>query len=204
MWIGLALAGGAHAEALPSGQDVRFGQAVLDWWVPTVQSVAPTALERPLANLRYSSLFGPRYDSARRAARLHAGLDIPSPLGTPVAASSAGVVVRAGTAQGYGNLVEIDHGGGVHTRYGHLSSILVERGEHVEQGATVGLVGSTGHSTGNHLHFEVRLDGQPVDPLGALETLTLTHTVEAPRRVEMHWAGWQAPNDDRLPSAVIR
>ena len=69
---------------------------------------------------------------------------------------------------GYGNLVAIDHGGGISTAYGHQSSIAVACGQHVDQGQTIGYVGSTGHSTGPHLHFEVRVNGSPVDPLGYL------------------------------------
>ena len=88
--------------------------------------------------------------------------------GTPIAAAAAGTVIYAGWLGGYGNLTVIDHGGGLATAYGHQSSIAVSVGEQVAQGQTIGNVGSTGHSTGPHLHFEVRVNGQAVDPLGYL------------------------------------
>ena len=103
-----------------------------------------------------------------RWGRMHEGIDIAAPGGTPIAAAASGVVIYAGWLGGYGNLVVIDHGGGIATAYGHQSSIAVGNGQQVSQGQTIGYVGSTGHSTGNHLHFEVRVQGRPVDPLGYL------------------------------------
>ena len=103
-----------------------------------------------------------------RWGRMHEGIDIGAPGGTPIAAAAAGVVIHAGWMGGYGNLVVIDHGGGIATAYGHQSSIAVGSGQQVSQGQTIGYVGSTGHSTGNHLHFEVRVNGAAVDPLGYL------------------------------------
>jgi murein DD-endopeptidase MepM/ murein hydrolase activator NlpD len=103
-----------------------------------------------------------------RWGRMHTGIDIAVPAGTPVRASAAGVVVYAGWMSGYGNLVAIDHGGGLATAYAHNSSLLVTVGQHVSQGDVISLSGSTGHSTGPHVHFEVRVNGVPVDPLGYL------------------------------------
>jgi murein DD-endopeptidase MepM/ murein hydrolase activator NlpD len=103
-----------------------------------------------------------------RWGRMHEGIDIGAPGGTPIAAAAGGVVIHAGWMGGYGNLVVIDHGGGIATAYGHQSSITVGSGQQVAQGQTIGYVGSTGHSTGNHLHFEVRVNGAAVDPLGYL------------------------------------
>jgi murein DD-endopeptidase MepM/ murein hydrolase activator NlpD len=103
-----------------------------------------------------------------RWGRMHTGIDIAVPAGTPVRASAAGVVVYAGWMSGYGNLVAIDHGGGLATAYAHNSSLLVTVGQHVSQGDVISLAGSTGHSTGPHVHFEVRVNGVPVDPLGYL------------------------------------
>jgi murein DD-endopeptidase MepM/ murein hydrolase activator NlpD len=103
-----------------------------------------------------------------RWGRMHEGIDLGAAYGAPIAAAAAGTVIYAGWLGGYGNLTVIDHGGGLATAYGHQSSIAVSGGEQVAQGQTIGYVGSTGHSTGPHLHFEVRVNGQAVDPLGYL------------------------------------
>ena len=103
-----------------------------------------------------------------RWGRMHEGIDIGAPSGTPIAAAASGIVIYAGWMSGYGNLVVIDHGGGLATAYGHQSSIAVSAGQHVTQGQVIGYVGCTGHCFGPHLHFEVRVNGQPVDPLGYL------------------------------------
>ncbi len=103
-----------------------------------------------------------------RWGRMHEGIDIAAGSGTPIRAAAAGRVVYAGWMSGYGNLVAIDHGGGVSTAYGHQSSIAVGNGQIVSQGQTIGDVGCTGHCFGPHLHFEVRINGSPVDPLGYL------------------------------------
>jgi murein DD-endopeptidase MepM/ murein hydrolase activator NlpD len=103
-----------------------------------------------------------------RWGRMHEGIDIGAGYGTPIRAAASGRVVYAGWMSGYGNLVAIDHGGGVSTAYGHQSSIAVGVGQVVSQGQTVGYVGCTGHCFGPHLHFEVRINGSPVDPLGYL------------------------------------
>jgi murein DD-endopeptidase MepM/ murein hydrolase activator NlpD len=103
-----------------------------------------------------------------RWGRLHPGIDIAVPSGTPVHASAAGTVIYAGWESGYGNFVVIDHGGGIATAYGHNTSVAVAVGQHVEQGQVIAYSGSTGFSTGPHVHFEVRVNGNPVDPLGYL------------------------------------
>jgi murein DD-endopeptidase MepM/ murein hydrolase activator NlpD len=103
-----------------------------------------------------------------RWGRLHAGIDIGVPYGTPIHAAAAGRVVIAGWVGGYGNYTCIDHGGGLATCYGHQSSFAVGVGTSVGQGQVIGYVGNTGHSFGAHLHFEVRISGSPVDPLGYL------------------------------------
>ena len=103
-----------------------------------------------------------------RWGRMHEGIDIGVPTGTPVVAAAAGQVIHAGWLGGYGNLVVIDHGGGLATAYGHNSSIVVGFGSSVAQGQVVAYAGSTGNSTGPHVHFEVRVNGSPVDPLGYL------------------------------------
>ena len=100
-----------------------------------------------------------------RWGRMHEGIDIGCAYGTPNRAAASGTVIYAGWLGGYGNLVVVDHGNGLSTAYAHASSILVSVGQSVSQGQTVSLVGSTGHSTGPHLHFEVRVNGVAVDPL---------------------------------------
>ncbi|MFN3284968.1 MAG: murein hydrolase activator EnvC family protein [bacterium] len=112
-----------------------------------------------------TSGFGLRRHPLFGIVRPHHGVDIAAPWGTPVRAAGPGTVVYAGWFGGYGKLVVVDHGGGVATLYGHLSSILVSVGQRVGAGEVVGRVGSTGYSTGPHLHFEIRLNGRPVDPL---------------------------------------
>ncbi len=102
-----------------------------------------------------------------RWGRMHEGIDIGAPTGTAIHAAKAGTVIFAGVQSGYGNLVIIDHGGGVATAYGHMSAIWVGGGT-VAQGQGIGAVGCTGHCTGPHLHFEVRIDGAPVNPLNYL------------------------------------
>lgn len=103
-----------------------------------------------------------------RWGRMHEGIDLGAGEGTPIAAAAAGTVIHAGWLGGYGNLVVIDHGGGISTAYGHQSSIAVSTGQAVAQGEVIGYVGNTGHSFGAHLHFEVRVNGAAVDPLGYL------------------------------------
>jgi murein DD-endopeptidase MepM/ murein hydrolase activator NlpD len=103
-----------------------------------------------------------------RWGRMHEGIDIGAGTGTPIVAAASGVVIYAGWMGGYGNLVVIDHGGGVATAYGHQSAIASGVGQPVAQGQVIGYVGCTGHCFGPHLHFEVRIGGAPVDPLGYL------------------------------------
>lgn len=103
-----------------------------------------------------------------RWGRMHEGIDIGVGYGTPIHAAAGGVVIYCGWEEGYGNFVVIDHGGNLATAYGHQSSIAVACGQQVNQGDVIGYVGCTGHCFGPHLHFEVRVDGNPVDPLGYL------------------------------------
>lgn len=115
-----------------------------------------------------SSGYGWRKDPFRHRRKFHSGTDYPSSAGTPVAAAGDGVVSFAGRRRGYGNMVLIDHGRGVTTLYGHLRRIDVETSANVSAGDRIGQVGQTGRATGPHLHFEVRLEGNPVDPVMAM------------------------------------
>lgn len=112
-----------------------------------------------------TSPFGMRFHPILKISRMHNGIDVGAPSGRDIVAANDGVVIKAGYVGSYGNLVMIDHGGGVVTAYGHGSKIVVENGQTVSRGETIMLIGSTGLSTGPHLHFEVRLNGTCVDPL---------------------------------------
>jgi murein DD-endopeptidase MepM/ murein hydrolase activator NlpD len=113
-------------------------------------------------NAAVTSPFGWRWG------RMHQGIDLGAAEGTPIKAAASGTIIYCGWESGYGNLTVIDHGGNLATAYGHQSSIAVACGQQVAQGELIGYVGNTGHSTGPHLHFEVRINGEPVDPLGYL------------------------------------
>ena len=126
--------------------------------------------QRPVDAVTFTSGFGVRSDPFRGGAAMHAGVDIPGPTGTAIYATADGIVGRAQWANGYGNLVELDHGKGIQTRYGHLSAILVQAGTRVTRGQLIARMGSTGRSTGSHLHYEVRLDGHAVNPMPFLQS----------------------------------
>ena len=109
-----------------------------------------------------SSPYGLRFNGTE----FHQGIDIAADMGTPIVATADGVVTAAGWNGGYGNMVDVDHGGGIVTRYGHASAVAVTVGQQVRRGEVIAYVGSTGRSTGPHVHYEVRVDGQPVNPAG--------------------------------------
>jgi murein DD-endopeptidase MepM/ murein hydrolase activator NlpD len=127
---------------------------------------------KPVDTLVFTSNFGIRTDPFRGGRAMHAGVDIPGAYATPIYASADAIVGRTGWTGGYGNLVELEHGKGIQTRYGHLSSILVTPGTHVKRGQMIALMGSTGRSTGTHLHYEVRIDGHAINPVPFLQTPT--------------------------------
>ncbi len=123
----------------------------------------------PAAGNRISSGFGYRSDPFKGSAAFHAGLDFKGPAGAPIYAAARGKVAFVGRRPGYGKCVEIDHGNGLKTRYAHMSAFRARVGQSVVAGQAIGEVGSTGRSTGPHLHFEVRLHGRPVNPRPFLE-----------------------------------
>lgn len=111
-----------------------------------------------------SSTFGYRVSPFTSVKKMHEGLDLAAPKGTDVVAPADGVITFAGVKGAYGNIVVVDHGYGLVTRFGHLSKVLVEPGQYVKRGSSIARVGNTGRSTGDHLHYEVRIDGVPVNP----------------------------------------
>ncbi|WP_265530551.1 M23 family metallopeptidase [Sphingomicrobium marinum] len=122
--------------------------------------------DMPVKGSALTSSFGTRTDPFKKRRAMHAGIDLAGPSGTPILTTADGKVLRAGYNRGgYGNLIEVDHGNGIVTRYAHLSKIQVAAGDTVRRGQQIGKMGSTGRSTGSHLHYEVRIDGKPVNPL---------------------------------------
>lgn len=128
---------------------------------PSTLGVGPTA--RPLAT-PVGSDYGPRRHPVHGDVRMHHGVDMAAPTGTPIHAFAAGTVTFAGPRGGYGNVVVVEHADGVESRYAHQSAIDVAVGQQVAAGAVVGRVGATGTATGPHLHFELRRDGESLDP----------------------------------------
>ncbi|KNY22433.1 M23 family metallopeptidase [Methylobacterium sp. ARG-1] len=179
-----AAAGGTGGPLVPLGPDMLDGAGVANSFASNLdlarrtlgdgerlhQLVATLPLGRPTRGEPVvSSPFGTRLDPFTRGLALHTGLDLKAESGEPTRATAPGRVSAADFAGGYGNMVEIDHGHGVVTRFGHLARIFVRTGQRVAAGDVVGLVGSTGRSTGAHLHYETRIDGEPVDPQRFLE-----------------------------------
>ena len=122
--------------------------------------------DKPVKTAAFTSSFGVRSDPFRGGAAMHPGIDLAGPIGTPVYATADGTVLRAGwNSGGYGNLIEVEHGRGITTRFGHLSAILIHPGDKITRGQLIGRMGSTGRSTGSHLHYEVRIDGRAVNPI---------------------------------------
>ena len=130
-----------------------------------LQALVAVPLRKPvIGEVDMSSPFGMRMDPFNGRPAIHTGIDLRGEVGEPVHATAAGRVSLAGREGGYGNMVEIDHGNGLATRYGHLSEIDVKVGQMVRIGETIGHIGSTGRSTGPHLHYETRVNGEAVDP----------------------------------------
>jgi len=174
MVAALLVAVPAAAQQAPS--DAQFSNLYAAWQRMDQGAVEQSTRTRssipsrqPVDAVRLSSSFGGRSDPFNGNRRMHQGIDIPGPLGTPVYATADGIVQRAGWVNGYGNLVELNHGNGLETRYGHLSKLIAQPNERVRRGQLIGLMGSTGRSTGSHLHYEVRIAGAAVNPMPYIE-----------------------------------
>lgn len=133
-------------------------------WIP-----GDVLITTPMPGRHISSPFGMRFHPILNISRLHAGGDIGAPSGTPIHAAADGIVIIAEVRGGYGNAVVIDHGHSLATLYGHQSAMAVRPGDIVKRGDVIGYVGSTGLSTGPHLHFETRVKGMPIDPKGVVD-----------------------------------
>ena len=162
---------GANA---PLGKgDEEFSQLFASWKALDNGSLSTSSIggsvsipsSMPVAALRITSPFGMRYHPIHHRYMGHKGVDLAAPSGTPVYASADGVVGKAEWFGGYGNYIQIEHGGEIETRYGHLSGYAVSAGEHVHKGELIGYVGATGDATGPHLHYEVRIAGDAVNPM---------------------------------------
>lgn len=156
--------------ALAKGLD-QVGEGRMDWLTAVETRLfdqkMQTALqptEKPVKDVRVGSRFGFRIDPFTGARAMHTGLDFPASVGTPILAAAGGVVIVQQYHAAYGNMVEIDHGNGLITRYAHASKTFVKKGDIVKRGQAIAAVGSTGRSTGPHLHFEVWVSGVPQDP----------------------------------------
>ena len=141
------------------------GNAVADEGTSRSEGATYTTLNDPVDEIRITSKFGPRWG------RIHYGIDMGAPIGKNIYAADGGTVYYAGYCGGYGNLVKIDHGNGMQTYYAHCSKLLVTEGQKVKAGQCIALIGSTGNSTGPHLHFEVIINGVRVDPIDFLDQL---------------------------------
>jgi murein DD-endopeptidase MepM/ murein hydrolase activator NlpD len=154
-------------EAPATRFDISLNQ--LDLALTRLEFVRETARDLPFSSPApghgMTSRFGNRVDPFLGRLALHAGIDFEARTGDEVKSTGAGRVVAAGVAGGYGNMVEIDHGHGISTRYGHLSRVAVEVGDEVATGDMIGRAGSTGRSTGPHVHYEIRRNGQAIDPM---------------------------------------
>lgn len=159
------------AQPTFAGEDATFANLFSSWKRLDNGGMAPARAAvyiptgRPVDNLALTSNYGARNDPFNGRTRMHKGIDIPGPVGTPIFATADGIVSRSQWVNGYGNLVEISHGNDTETRYGHLSRLVVKPNERVRRGQLIGLMGSTGRSTGSHLHYEIRISGAAINPL---------------------------------------
>lgn len=151
----LKIEGNRRMDWLMVAEDRLFDQKM---------QVALKPTKRPVKDVRVGSGFGFRIDPINGRRSMHAGVDFPAPVGTPILAAAGGVVIVQQYHEAYGNMIEIDHGNDINSLYAHASKTFVKTGDIVKRGQTIAAVGSTGRSTGPHLHFEVLVSGRPQDP----------------------------------------
>lgn len=145
-------------------------ESALRGTAPGPRPVASGPVAAPISGPAHiTSPFGPRVDPFTGEVKEHHGVDVAAALGSPILAAAAGTVRQAGERGGYGACVEVEHGDGTTTLYAHASELLVREGDRVEAGQAIAKAGHSGRATGNHLHFELRVRGQPVDPTRALK-----------------------------------
>jgi murein DD-endopeptidase MepM/ murein hydrolase activator NlpD len=169
---------GSQVDWLTVVESRLFDQKIQRKMVPT---------EKPVAMVDPGSPFGFRIDPFTGRSALHTGLDFPADTGTPIVAAAGGVVVVQEYHSGYGNMVEVDHGNDIITRYAHCADVVVKKGDIVKRGQKIATVGSTGRSTGPHLHFEVWVSGVPQDPkrflnAGEIQASKQAKIGDAPKR----------------------
>jgi len=178
----------AKGDTLANG-DPRFRQLFANWrsldnrgpGAPVEQPVISVPSRMPLSGFRMTSDYGMRTHPVLGRRKRHKGVDLAAPTGTPVYATADGMIDRADYSRSYGLVIYVDHGADLETRYAHLSKLAVAEGERVRKGDLIGYVGSTGRSTGPHLHYEVRVDGVAVNPIPYMvETETQVAAADRP------------------------
>lgn len=164
----------------PAGGEPKFQELFLSWKKveQLEKGLASLPSFHPVARMSYTSSFGVRYDPFNGHTAMHAGVDLAGSRGEPIYATADGVVHTAGWGGAYGNMIDIGHGKGIATRYGHLSRLLVRAGDRVKKGEVIGRMGSTGRSTGTHLHYEVRVDGRAVNPMPFLRASNVVLAIQ--------------------------
>jgi murein DD-endopeptidase MepM/ murein hydrolase activator NlpD len=165
------IAGAVDTQNAAATGDREFSELFASWKSIDRGGVAPASIQgvsvpsgMPLARALMTSDYGMRTHPVLGGRRNHKGIDLAQPTGTPVYATADGIVSKAEPFSSYGNYIQIEHGGELQTRYAHLSGYAVAAGEQVTKGQLIGYVGTTGRSTGPHLHYEVRVAGEAVDP----------------------------------------
>lgn len=157
------------AAPAQAGDDAQFQQLFAKWGEldgsATVHTSVSVPSRMPLEDTRLTSDYGMRTHPVLGGRRSHNGVDLAAPTGTPIYATADGMVSKAERFSSYGNYVSIEHGAQLQTRYAHMSSIVARAGQRVKKGELIGYVGSTGRSTGPHLHYEVRVAGEAVNPI---------------------------------------